>query len=112
MTGSNPIPSSAGSPVQDTIEPQPIAVYSSVGAEYGALRDHAAVVDLSHRGRMRFLGEKSGEALTGLVTNDVLALQPGHGQYGAALSAKGRIVCDLRIFGSPGSYLVDGPPRA
>jgi folate-binding protein YgfZ len=86
--------------------------YAGVNAEYDALRHRAIVVDRSHRGRMRFFGEKSGEALTGLVTNDVLALQSGHGQYGAALSAKGRIVSDLRIFASPGSYLVDGPPRA
>lgn len=86
--------------------------YGGVNAEYDALRNRAIVVDRSHRGRMRFFGEKSGEALTGLVTNDVLALQPGHGQYGAALSAKGRIVSDLRIFASAGSYLVDGPARA
>ncbi len=89
-----------------------VLAYAGVNAEYDALRNRAIVVDRSHRGRMRFFGEKSGEALTGLVTNDVLSLQPGHGQYGAALSAKGRIVSDLRIFGSAGSYLVDGPPRA
>jgi folate-binding protein YgfZ len=83
-----------------------------VSAEYAALRTSAIVVDRSHRGRMRFFGEKSGEALTGLVTNDVLGMHPGHGQYGAALSAKGRIVSDLRIFALPGSYLVDGPARA
>lgn len=112
MTGSNPIATAAGSPVQDPIEPQPIAVYSSVGAEYDALRDGAAVIDRSHRGRMRFLGDKSGEALTGLVTNDVLALQPGHGQFGAALSAKGRMIADLRVFAFPGYYLVDTSARS
>jgi folate-binding protein YgfZ len=89
-----------------------VLAYADVNAEYDALRSGAIVVDRSHRGRMRFFGEKSGEALTGLVTNDVLSMQPGHGQYGAALSAKGRIVADLRIFASPGSYLVDTPPRA
>jgi len=112
MTGSNPIATTASSPGQDPIEPQPIAVYSSVSAEYEALRDRAAIVDRSHRGRMRFLGEKSGEALTGLVTNDVLSLQPGHGQYGAALSAKGRIIADIRVFAFPGYYLVDTSPRS
>ena len=86
--------------------------YAGVGAEYAALRAGAIVVDRSHRGRLRIFGEKSGEALTGLVTNDVLAMQPGHGQYGAALSAKGRIVADLRIFAGAGSYLVDASARA
>jgi folate-binding protein YgfZ len=89
-----------------------VLAYADVNAEYDALRGSAIVVDRSHRGRIRFFGEKSGEALTGLVTNDVLAMHPGNGQYGAALSAKGRIVADLRIFAAAGSYLVDAPPRA
>lgn len=89
-----------------------VLAYAGVNAEYNALRTSAIVVDRTHRGRMRFLGEKSGEALTGLVTSDVLGIASGHGQYAAALSAKGRVVSDLRIFALSGSYLVDGPARA
>ena len=89
-----------------------VLAYSDVGAEYAALRSGAIVIDRSHRGRMVFFGEKSGEALTGLVTNDVLALHPGQGAYAATLSAKGRIIADVRIFASAASYLVDAPARA
>jgi folate-binding protein YgfZ len=91
-----------------------VVAYSDVAAEFAALRTGAIVVDRSFRGRMRFFGEKAAEALTGLVTSDVLAATPGHGHYAAALSAKGRIVADLRIFATPvaASYLVDTPPRA
>lgn len=89
-----------------------VVSYADVNAEYDALRSGAIVVDRSHRGRMRLFGPKAAEALTGLVTNDVIGIQPGHGQYGAALSAKGRIVADIRVFGSHESYLVDTPPRA
>ena len=91
-----------------------VVAYSDVAAEFGALRAGAIVVDRSFRGRMRFFGEKSGEALTGLVTSDVIGTPPGRGHYAAALSAKGRIVADLRIFAMPvaSSYLVDAPPRA
>ncbi len=89
-----------------------VVAYGDVGAEYAALRSGALVIDRSHRGRMRFLGEKAGDALTGLTTNDVLALHPGQGQYAAVLSAKGRIVADVRVFASAGSYLVDAPARA
>jgi folate-binding protein YgfZ len=89
-----------------------VLAYGDVNAEYEALRGSAIVIDRSHRGRMRFFGEKSGEALTGLVTSDVVGLHAGHGQYAAALSAKGRILADLRIFGAQGSYLVDTPARA
>lgn len=89
-----------------------VVAYSGVNAEYDALHRGAIVVDRSHRGRMRLFGAKAGEALTGLITSDVLALTPGHGQYGAALSAKGRIAADVRVFASHESYLVDTPPRA
>jgi folate-binding protein YgfZ len=89
-----------------------VYAYGDVNTEYDALRSGAIVIDRSHRGRMRFFGEKSAEALTGLVTSDVVGLHRGHGQYSAALSAKGRILADLRIFGAQGSYLVDTPARA
>jgi folate-binding protein YgfZ len=89
-----------------------VVAYADVAAEYAALRSGAIVVDRSHRGRLRIFGEKAGEALTGLVTNDVLSMQAGEGQYGAALTAKGRIVADTRIFASPGAYLVDTSARA
>lgn len=89
-----------------------VLAYGEIDAEYDALRAAAIVVDRSHRGRMRFFGDKAGDALTGLVTNDVVAIPTGHGRYGAALSAKGRIVADMRILAMPGSYLVDVPARA
>jgi tRNA-modifying protein YgfZ len=70
--------------------------------------------DRSDRLRMRFSGPKAGEALTGLVTNDVLSLVGGDGLYACALTAKGRIIADVRILayppeGTPGveTYLAD-----
>jgi len=89
-----------------------VLAYADERAEYDSLRRGAIVVDRSHRGRLRIFGEKSGEALTGLVTNDVLAMLPGHGGYAAALSAKGRIIADVRIFAGVASYLVDTSARA
>lgn len=89
-----------------------VLAYADERAEYAALQTHAIVIDRSHRGRIRLFGEKSGEALTGLVTSDVVGMAPGHGQYAAALTAKGRILADLRIFAGAGSYLVDTSARA
>jgi len=86
--------------------------YGNIAAEHAALEEGAMLVDRSLRGRMRFDGSKAAEMLTGLVTNDVLALSPGHGQYAAALSPKGRIVADVRIFARTDHLLVDVPPRA
>lgn len=50
--------------------------------------------------------------VTGLVTNDVASLAPGQGCYAAALTAKGKIVADLRVFVEEDGVLVDAPPRA
>lgn len=86
--------------------------YAGVATEYEALHRHAVVFDRSHRGRVRVSGAKAGEMLTGLVTNDVDALAPGQGQYAAALTPKGKIIADLRIFRDESSLLVDSPPRA
>ena len=57
--------------------------YGNIAAEYASLQEGAMLVDRSVRGRMRFDGPKAAELLTGLVTNNVLALAPGHGQYAA-----------------------------
>lgn len=89
-----------------------VLAYTTIAAEYDALRTRAALFDHSHRGRMRFTGDKAAEVLGGLVTNDVQALEPGHGQYAAALSAKGRVVADARIFRDAEGLLVDVPARA
>ena len=86
--------------------------YGNIAAEYGALGDGAMLVDRTVRGRMRLDGPKAAELLNGVVTNDVLTLSPGHGQYAAALSPKGRIVADIRIFSRADHLLVDVPPRA
>lgn len=76
------------------------------------LRD-AAQCARDDRLRMVFTGAKAAETLTGLVTNDILALRPGHGAYAAALTAKGKVIADLRIFcRGDGDFLVDTPAAA
>lgn len=99
--------------------------YGDPDGEYAALGNGALLVDRSHRGRVRISGPKAAEMVTGLVTNDVMSLAPGQGQYAAALTPKGKIVADVRIFAvaaSPAlslstpaavdSLLVDAPARA
>ena len=86
--------------------------YGDRAAEYAALRSGAVVVDRSHRMRTRIAGPKAAELVTGLVTNDVLALAPGQGQYAAALTAKGKIIADVRVFALENELLVDVPTRA
>lgn len=106
-------PSQAGAP-------RGVASYGDVEGEYAALRavvahtpsGGAIVVDRSARSRGTFAGPKARDVLTGLVTNDVLALAPGQGCYAVALTPKGKILADVRLFVRDEDVLVDVPPRA
>ena len=89
-----------------------VSHFSSPDEEYAALRGAAALVDRSARLRMTFSGAKAAEALTGLVTNDVVSLKPGGGLYAAALTAKGKIIADVRIFARAEDLMVDAPRNA
>ena len=79
---------------------------------YHALHHGAVIANRSDRLRMLFTGEKAAESLTGLVTNDVVSLTPGHGQYAAALTNKGKILADIRIFATEAGLLVDANAAA
>ncbi len=84
----------------------------SDASEYSTLRSGALLIDRSDRVRFRFGGPRAAELLTGLVTNDVLALTPGHGQYAAALTPKGKIAADIRIFADDEGLITDTSARA
>ena len=75
--------------------------------EYSALHNGALFFDRSDRMRLRISGPKAAELVTGMVTNDVSSLVAGEGQYAAALTPKGKIVADLRIFALADALLID-----
>lgn len=84
----------------------------SDASEYSALRAGALLIDKSDRVRIRFGGSRAAELVNGLVTNDVLSLAKGHGQYAAALTPKGKIAADVRIFADEEGLLTDTSLRA
>jgi tRNA-modifying protein YgfZ len=95
------------------VDGRPVVLhYGDIEAEYAALRTGTLLVDRSLRGRLRVRGEKAKETVTGLVTNDILALEPGHGVYAAALTPKGRIIADVRVFIDGSALFIDAPARA
>lgn len=89
-----------------------VAATTATERAYHALHHGAVLVDRSDRVRMRFSGDKAAESLTGLVTNDVLALSVGRGQYAAALTPKGKVIADVRIFARDDGFLADVPVAA
>lgn len=85
---------------------------AATATAYAALRTSAVLVDRSSRARATFGAPKAAEVLTGLVTNDILALHDGTGCYAAALTPKGKIIADARLFVRANDILVDVAPAA
>jgi len=86
--------------------------YDDPSREYAALRDACAAVRRDERGRWSFSGPQAAATLSGIVTNDIEALTPGSGCYAAALTPKGRIIADIRVFRRDDDFLVDVASRA
>jgi len=105
--------SSPSSPVDTSPASAPnrpvVLDYGDPAAEYGALRRGALLVDHGERDLWIFQGAQARDTLTGLVTNDVVALTPGHGEYAAALTPKGRVVADLRILALADATIAPAP---
>lgn len=67
-------------------------------ASYDAARHHAAFLDRSARGRIVVSGADRASYLQGLLTNDIVAVKPGHGCYAAYLTAQGRMIADIYVY--------------
>jgi folate-binding protein YgfZ len=75
--------------------------------DYRALRQAAAVVDRSARGRLALTGADRRSYLQGLLSNDIEALAEGLGCYATYLTAQGRMIADMRVFETGHCLLVD-----
>src|SRR5512133_3392991 len=78
---------------------------------YQALRDGAAWLDLSARGRIVARGRDRARFLHNLTTNDVKKMKPGEHCYAFALTAQGRIVGDLWLLCRDEDLLIDTEPE-
>lgn len=79
-------------------------------AEYRALREGAALADLSADLRLLTVrGPDRREFLQGLLTCDVKALKPGASAPACLLTPKGRMIGSLRVYERPGDHLLVCP---
>lgn len=76
-------------------------------AGYDALRNGAALIDLSDRGRILVTGEDRARLLHALTTNHIQQLIPGSGCYAFFLTAQGRILGDAVVLCREDSFLLD-----
>ena len=87
-----------------------VADYGNFSAEYDAIHNHAAILDMSFRGRFCLTGNDRKRFLNGQVTNDVLKLNPGQGCYAMVVNQKARVVGDAFIHCLDGELLLDCEP--
>jgi tRNA-modifying protein YgfZ len=78
---------------------------------YEALRQGAAWIDLSARGRILVRGRDRARLLHAITTNEVKKMTPGSGCYAFLLTPQGRIQADLNLFCFPEHFLIDTEPE-
>lgn len=78
---------------------------------YEALRQSAAWIDLSTRGKIRVTGKDRARFLHAMSTNDVKNLALGNGLYAFFLDNKGRILVDTYIYNFGESLFLDTEPE-
>jgi len=87
-----------------------MASYGDLLSEHKALRESAAILGLSFRGRLCLAGGDRVRFLHGQVTNDVKSLRVGEGCYAALITSKGKMQSDLNIYCLPDELLLDFEP--
>jgi tRNA-modifying protein YgfZ len=78
---------------------------------YEALRNGAAWLDVSARGKIKLLGEDRARLLHAMTTNHIQQLTPGTGCYAFFLTVQGRILADVNVLCRPNHFLLDLEPE-
>lgn len=78
---------------------------------YESLRESAAWLDLSERGKIRMTGEDRVRLLHAMSTNDIQQVASGRACYAFFLNARGRILADAHVYNLGESLLVDTEPE-
>jgi tRNA-modifying protein YgfZ len=78
---------------------------------YDALRNRAAWIDLSARGKIKLTGEDRARLLHAMTTNHIQQLTPGSGCYAFFLNDKGRVLADANVLCRPDYFLLDVEPE-
>src|SRR5260221_6978557 len=82
-----------------------------MGPGYQALRESAAYLDLSARGKISVIGEDRARLLHAMTTNHIQQLQPGQNCYAFFLNAQGRILADATVICYEDHFLLDVEPE-
>src|ERR1035438_2590439 len=78
---------------------------------YEALRNGAAWLDVSARGKIKVMGEDRARLLHAMTTNHIQQLTPGSGCYAFFLTVQGRILSDVNVLCRPDHFLLRSEER-
>ena len=72
--------------------------YTTINEEHEAVRKNVGLFDVSHMGQFFLTGEKAGDLVQKVTSNDVSKLVVGQAQYSCLPNAEGGIVDDLLVY--------------
>src|ERR1044072_1906781 len=72
--------------------------YASIVDEHLAVRKAAGIFDISHMGEICVSGPSAAPFLNHILTNDILKIAVGQGQYTLMCNKRGGVVDDLYVY--------------
>lgn len=84
--------------------------YGDPVVEHSTVRNHAGLIDQSHRGKLRLKGKDRIDFLHGMTTNDIKKLTPGSGLYTTFTTDKAKMLADGRVYCLPDALWIDVEP--
>ncbi len=81
--------------------------YTSIVEEHTATRTAAGLFDISHMGRINFVGPGAATLLDRLLTNSVATLKPGQIRYALVCNEQGGVLDDVLVYRTPASDHTD-----
>ncbi|HYH60354.1 MAG TPA: folate-binding protein [Solirubrobacterales bacterium] len=88
-----------------------MSVAIEIDGQYRTLREEAGAA-ARPRGFVVVGGQDAAEYLQGQLTNDIEALEPGHGSYSALLDRKGKMQADMRVLRTADDVRMSVEPHA
>jgi aminomethyltransferase len=81
--------------------------YTSIVEEHTATRTAAGAFDISHMGRINFVGSGTVAFLDRLLTNSVVSLRPGQIRYSLIVNDSGGVLDDVLVYRTPAADSTD-----
>ena len=80
--------------------------YTSIPEEHQQVRERAGLFDLCHMGRLDISGPQAETWIQGLITNDILSMQPGDARYTLFCNDSGTILDDAIVYKLEETFLL------